>query len=165
VTARTVVDPATDLDEATHRRLGRDLFNFTWTLIEKADRTPADVDEMIHAAHASRYHWSKAEGATTANLARGEWQCARVYAVLGRGEPAVWHARRCLELVDLAAKAGEAEDWDHAAAAEGMSRAFAAAGDRANAEAWRDRAKAALDHIENPHDREPIEQDIATLPV
>ena len=60
-----------------------DLFNYTWTLIEKADRTPAEIDEMIHAAHASRYHWSKA--GTTVNLGRGEWQVARVYAVLGRG--------------------------------------------------------------------------------
>jgi DNA-binding transcriptional MerR regulator len=165
VTARTVIDPATDLDEQTHRRLGRDLFNFTWTLIEKSDRTPAEIDEMVHAAHASRYHWSKAEGATTANLARGEWQCARVYSVLGRGEPALWHANRCLELVDAATKAGEADDWDYPAACEAMSRASAAAGDRTNAQAWRDRAKAALEQIENPADREPIEQDIATLPI
>ena len=71
----------TELDAAAHRRLGVDLFNFTWTLIEKADRTPAETDEMIHAAHASRYHWSKA--GTNANLGRGEWQIARVYSVLG----------------------------------------------------------------------------------
>src|SRR5947209_2426539 len=84
-----------DLDPAAHRRLGVALFNDTWTLIEKADRTPAEADEMIHAAHTSRWHWARAEGSTTANLARGEWQCSRVYATLGRGEPAVWHARRC----------------------------------------------------------------------
>ena len=63
---------------------------------------PAQVDEMIHAAHASRFHWSRAEGVTTINLARGEWQCCRVYAVLGRGEPALWHARRCLAYVEAA---------------------------------------------------------------
>ena len=38
---------------------------------------------MIHAAHASRFHWSRAEGAESVNLARGEWQCSRVYAVAG----------------------------------------------------------------------------------
>ncbi|HLX35598.1 MAG TPA: helix-turn-helix domain-containing protein [Candidatus Limnocylindrales bacterium] len=165
VATRTAIDPATDLDGATHRRLGRDLFNFTWTLIEKADRTPAEIDEMIHAAHASTYHWSKAEGATIANLARGEWQCSRVYSVLGRGEPAVWHAKRCLALVEAAEQAGEAEDWDRAGAYEALARSHAVAGDRAEAEAWRDRAKTAIAKVENELDRGHIEDDIATLPL
>jgi DNA-binding transcriptional MerR regulator len=163
VSARATVDPATDLDEPTHRRLGKDLFNFTWTLIEKSDRTPAEIDEMIHATHASLWHWSKA--GTLANLARGEWQCARVYSVLGRPEPALWHARRCLELAEAAVKSGVAESFDLPAAYEGMARALAVAGDQVNAENWRDRAVASLDQIENPLDRAPIEQDVATLPL
>jgi DNA-binding transcriptional MerR regulator len=65
-----------ELDAAGHRRLAVDLFNHTWTLIEKEERTPAEIDEMIHSAHASRYHWSKV--GTGANLARGEWQVSRV---------------------------------------------------------------------------------------
>lgn len=163
VSDRAAIDPATDLDQATHRRLGTDLFNFTWTLIEKADRTPAEIDEMIHAAHASRYHWSKA--GTTANLARGEWQCARVYSVLGRGEPAVWHARRCVAYSEAAVKAGEAESWDVPGSYEAMARALAVSGDRAGAEAWREKARAAVATIEDPDDRGQIEQDIATLPL
>jgi DNA-binding transcriptional MerR regulator len=163
VSASAAVDPATDLDQATHRRLGVDLFNYTWTLIEKVDRTPAEVDEMIHAAHASGYHWSKA--GTTVNLGRSHWQCARVYSVLGRGEPAVWHAGRCVEYSEAAAKAGEAESWDVPSAYEAMARALAIAGDRPAAEAWRDRARAAVAAIEDPDDRGQIEQDIATLPL
>lgn len=160
---RAAADPATDLDQATHRRLGADLFNFTWTLIEKADRTPAEIDEMIHAAHASRYHWSKA--GTAANLARGEWQCARVYSVLGRGEAAVWHATRCVAYSEAAAKAGEAESWDIPGSYEAMARALAVSGDRAGAEAWREKARTAVAEIEDPDDRGQIEQDIATLPL
>ena len=118
---------------------------------------------MIHAAHASRYHWSKA--GTTANLGRGEWQCARVYAVLGRGEPALWHARRCVAYSEAAAKAGEAESWDVPSAYEGMARALAVSGDRAAAEVWREKARAAVATIEDPDDRGQIEQDIATLPL
>jgi DNA-binding transcriptional MerR regulator len=155
-------DPG-DLDAATHRRLGIDLFNHTWTLIEKASRTPAETDEMIHAAHASRYHWSRA--GTTANLGRGEWQCSRVYATLGRGEPAVWHARRCLEYSEAAAAAGEAESWDVPSSYEAMARALAVAGDRAAAEEWRSRARAAVAAIAEPEDRQIIEQDLATLPL
>jgi DNA-binding transcriptional MerR regulator len=163
VSDHAAIDPATDLDQAAHRRLGVDLFNFTWTLIEKADRTAAETDEMIHAAHASRYHWSKA--GTTVNLGRGEWQCARVYSVLGRGEPAVWHAGRCVEYSEAAAKAGETESWDVPSAYEAMARALAVSGDRAGAEAWREKARAAVATIEDPDDRGQIEQDIATLPL
>jgi DNA-binding transcriptional MerR regulator len=155
-------DPG-DLDAATHRRLGVDLFNHTWTLIEKVDRTPAETDEMIHGAHASRYHWSKA--GSTANLGRGEWQCSRVYATLGRGEPAVWHARRCVEYAEAAVAAGEAESWDVPSSYEAMARAFAVAGDRAEAEEWRSRARAAVAAIAEPEDRQIIEQDLATLPL
>jgi hypothetical protein len=163
VSDRAAIDPATDLDQAAHRRLGVDLFNFTWTLIEKGDRTPAETDEMIHAAHASRYHWSKA--GTTVNLGRGEWQCARVYSVLGRGEAAVWHARRSVEYSEAAAAVGQAESWDVPSAYEAMARALAVAGDRTAAEAWREKARAAVATIEDPDDRGQIEQDIATLPL
>ncbi|MCI0345997.1 MAG: hypothetical protein L0221_11230 [Chloroflexi bacterium] len=157
------IAPATDLDTAAHRRLGVDLFNFTWTLIEKADRTPAETDTMIHAAHASRYHWSKA--GTTVNLGRGEWQIARVYSVLGRAEPARWHAARCLAYAEAAGAAGEAEDWDLPSAYEAMARAAAIAGETAEATSWRDRSREALANIADPAEREIVEGDLETLPI
>ncbi len=159
----TATATSADLDVAAHRQLGVNLFNHTWSLIEKADRSPAETDEMIHAAHASRYHWSRA--GTTVNLGRGEWQIARVYSVLGRGEPASWHATRCLAYTEAAVAAGEAEDWDLAAAFEGLARATAVAGDRAASATWRERAREALTGISDAADRELIEGDLATLPV
>jgi DNA-binding transcriptional MerR regulator len=150
----------TDLDPATHRAVGVALFNHTWTLLEKADRTPAETDEMIHAAHASRFHWGRALDAVPANLARGEWQCSRVYAVLGRAEPALWHARRCVAINEAAGSG----DWDIASAYEAMARAYLAAGDAAQVAAWKDKASAALDGIADRDDRELIEGDLATLP-
>ena len=151
-------------DAETHRRLGRDLYTHTWTLIELVDRTPEQVDEMINAAHASCWHWSKA-GGSLANAARGAWQVARVYSTLGRGEPAVWHARRCLELAEAAVAAGVADDWDVPAALEGLARAQAVSGDRAAAQATRERALVALDGIADPEGRQLIEQDLATTPL
>ena len=149
---------AADLDAADHRRLGKDLFNRVWTLLETADRTPEQTDEMIHAAHASRWHWTV--GGDPAQRARGEWQCSRVYAVLGRGEPALWHSRRCLDLC----REFELGDWDLAAAYEAMSRASLVAADDVAARDWKAKALAALDDIEDPDDREPIETDLAALP-
>jgi DNA-binding transcriptional MerR regulator len=157
--------PATDaLDTETHRRLGKDLFNHTWTLMEKADRSPTELDEMLYATHASAWHWSKA-GGTLANAARGEWQIARVYSTLRWGDAAVRHARRSLELAEAAAEAGVADDWDVPAALEGLARAQAVAGDRAAAEVTRDRARAALEGIADPEDRQLIEQDLDTTPL
>jgi DNA-binding transcriptional MerR regulator len=150
--------PAHDLDAADHRRLGKDLYNDVWTLLETADRTAEQTDEMIHAAHASRWHWTV--GGEPANRARGEWQCSRVYAVLGRGEPALWHARRCVELCEEYGLG----DWDLAAAYEAMSRASTVAGDDAAARSWKDRGTAALADIADPDDREPIAADLAALP-
>jgi len=148
------------LDAATRRALAVGLFNRTWELIETPDRTSAQDDEMIHAAHASRYHWG--EVGEPVRLARGEWQCARVYATLGRGEPALWHANRCLAILE-ADEEGR-EDWDLAAAFEGLARASAVAGDRAARDAWVARTKEALTAIADPEDRRVIEGDLATVP-
>ena len=151
----------TDLDGAMHRRLGVALFNHVWTLLEQPDRSAAQTDEMLHAAHASRFHWSRADGSEPVNLARGEWQCSRVYAVIGRGEPAVWHGKRCLAILEAAGVTG----WDVAAAYEALARAYAVAGDLTTAAGWKTGAVAALDDIEDKDDREIVENDIATLPV
>ena len=101
------------------RSLAVQLYNKTWTLIEKPDRTQDEDDEMLHCAHASRYHWG--EIGTAANRARGEWQCSRVYAILGRTEPALHHARRCLELVE--SFPDDMEEFDLPAAYEALARA------------------------------------------
>jgi DNA-binding transcriptional MerR regulator len=151
---------APELDHATRRALAVGLFNYTWTLLENPRRTREQDDEMLHAAHASRYHWG--EVGEEVNLARGEWQVSRVYAVLGRGEPALYHARRCLE-INEANEAGR-EDWELGSAYEAMARASAVAGDRAASEEWRARAVAELERIGEDEDRQIREQDIATLP-
>ena len=158
-TAATTPVP-TELDRATRRKLAADLFNHTWTLLEKPDRTPAEDDEMIHSAHASRYHWGEVGVGEPVNLARGEWQCSRVYAVLGRAEPALWHARRCVAINQAIGHA----DWDIASAYEAMARAYLTAGDLAEVATWKAKAQAAAEAIADPADREVIEGDLATLP-
>ena len=69
-----------------HRKQAVDLFNFTWTLIDKPDRTSADDDRMIRAAHASRYHWGSV--GTVINYLRGDWQIAHVYTFLHQPQTA-----------------------------------------------------------------------------
>lgn len=158
MTKTTPAPASNEIDRTTRRTLAVNLFNHVWTLLEDPDRTPAQDDEMLHAAHASRYHWG--EIGDPVNLARGEWQCSRVYSVLGRAEPATWHARRCLEINE----ANGIGDWDIASAYEAMARASLTAGDLVAVAGWKTKATAALDGIADTDDREVIERDLAMLP-
>ena len=135
------------------------MFNRVWTLLEQPDRGVEDDDEMLHAAHASRYHWG--EVGTIANRARGEWQCSRVYAVLGRAEPALHHARRCLELCESAGD--ELDEFDLPFAYEALARANAVAGNAEQARHWIGLARAAADSISDEDDRLLLEADLATI--
>jgi hypothetical protein len=141
------------------RQLAVDLFNRTWKLLELTERSSAQDDELVHCAHASRYHWIAA--GTTINAARGEWQCSRVYAVLGRPEPALHHARRCLELVR---EADDREDWDEPFAHEALARAHAVAGDAAAARRSLEQARAGAERIADAEDRDLVLADLATIP-
>jgi DNA-binding transcriptional MerR regulator len=145
------------IDVADRRQLAVDLFNRVWALLETPDRTAAQVDEMIHAAHASRYHWG--EVGAPENLARGEWQCSRVYSVLGRAEPALWHARRSLAMCEEHGIG----DWDVAFAWEAIARAQRVAGDHASADASVARARELGAAIADAEDRELLEGDLATI--
>src|SRR5258706_10604962 len=107
------------LEPAQHRAEGVALFNAVWEMLDLPDRTPAQDDQIVHAAHASRWHWSQAgELAGDQQRAVGEWQCSRVYSVLGRGEPAIHHARACLAICEDSGLDG----WVVAAAYEALAR-------------------------------------------
>ena len=147
---------AESLQPEEHRRLGIDLYNRTWTLMDSPG------DEMLHCAHASAYHWMQS-GGTTANRARSEWLCSRVYALLGRSEAALHHARRCLELVESAPE--EMEDWDLAAAHEALARAHLSADEIGEARRHFELAREETAKIAEEDDRKHIEADLASLPL
>lgn len=156
-TAKSAPGTGTVTDE---RLLAAQLFNETWRLMEQENRSTLDDDRMIHTAHASRYHWGQAATATPANLARGEWQVSRVYAVLHRPEPALHHARRVLEICED----NKIGDWDLAFAYEAIARAYAVAGDEQQARAYTDQALAAAEEITEEEDRELLLADLETIP-
>jgi hypothetical protein len=142
------------------RLLAAQLFNQTWRLLEQAGRTRDDDDQMIHTAHASRYHWGQVLTATPVHLARGEWLISRVYAVLGRAEPALHHARRVLDLC----QENGIGDFDLAFAHEALARAGAGAGDAGLARRHTDQALAAAGDITDGEDRDLLLADLETIP-
>lgn len=108
-----------DRETEFHNKFAVDLFNSVWTLLDKPERTREENDTMLNAAHASRYHWEIV--GKPVNLARGEWQLARVYTIIGRPEPAHYHARRCLEIC----QENKIADFDLAYAYEALARIYA----------------------------------------
>ena len=140
-----------------HRQLGIELYNRTWVLLESG----ADSDEIVDCAHASAHHWSHAAGTTAANRARSHWLCSHVYAVLGRAEPALHHARRCLELVEGAP--AETEDFDLPAAYEALARAHATAGEEAEARRYVELGRAEAAKIVDAEDREHLESQLNSM--
>jgi uncharacterized protein YndB with AHSA1/START domain len=150
-------EPAvTDIDALEHRDWGRRSNQRVWELLGDGKPAAATIDELIHAVHASQWHWSHGGGSLEA--ARGEWLLSHVYAVLGNAPAALRHAQRCLEITD----ADGYEDFDRAYAYEALGRAYSVGGDTTAAQEWRERAEAAGKLIANDEDRKIFEADLAT---
>ncbi len=150
--------PKTLTEEQFHKKMAVDLFNHTWDLMDKPDRTPEDDIEMVHSAHASRWHWGKV--GTPLNFQRGEWQVSRVYAILKRAEPALYHAQRCLALTET----NDISGFDLGFAHEATARAHAIAGNDAEAAKGMKLARAAAGQLEKKEDREYFEGELKTIP-
>lgn len=145
-------------DREWHRRQAAALFNRVWRLLEAKRRTQAEDDEMIHAAHASRYHWGVV--GKPVQMAIGEWQVSHVYAVLKRPEPASYHATRCLALC----REHRIGDFPLAFAYEALARAAAVAGHPRDCDRFIRQAQAAAEHIEDAEDRALLLSDLKSIP-
>jgi len=131
---------------------GTALFNETWRLLEARD----DDVVLVDCAHASAYHWASAPECKPENRARSAWLLARVYAVVGRPEPALFHAERCFQLCERHGLG----DWDLAYAYEALARASRLAGDRDGAEQYIELAQAV--EVADPDDRTQLAGDLKT---
>jgi len=150
-------EPENRVDHEMHKKLAIDLFNRVWGLLDKPERTTEEDDEMVHAAHASRFHWG--EIGTPLEFERGEWQISRVYSVLNRPEAALHHARSCLEICEANGIVG----FDIAFAYEALARAHAAAGNHAKAQEFADLAERAAAAIEDAGNREYTLREVAAV--
>ena len=146
-----------NIKKATHRKIAVDCFNSVWNLMEKKDRTIDEDDKMIHMAHASRFHWG--EIGTPVEFERGEWQISRMYTVLKRSEPALYHAKRCLEIC----KENNIGDWDIAFAYEANARAYAVAGKKIECEKFIELAKKAGEQIKEKGDKDYLFNELKTI--
>jgi hypothetical protein len=151
--------PKENEDLKFHEKMAKGCFNQTWDLIDKKDRTKEEETQMVHTAHASRYHWaalvSNGKG-TPLNLQRGEWQIARVYTILERAEPALYHANICLELT----KEHNIGDFDLGFAYEAMARASALAKNKDDFKKYYKLAQEAGEKIAKKDDKDYFFEDL-----
>ncbi len=136
-----------NLKEA-HQAFAPGLFNKTWDLLDKKDRTPEDNELMINSAHASLYHWSQI--GQPLNFQRGYWMVSHVYIMLSMKESALHHAKICLELTEK----HNIADFDQAFAYEGQARALALNDDRTESDKYYNLAKEAGEKIKKKEDRD-----------
>ncbi len=139
-----------------HEHFAKAINAEVWALLELDRRTAEQAERMVHAVHASCYHWLQV--GTSMHRQRAEWLAARVYADLGLGEPALRHARRCLQLTDEHAES--MKDFDLAYAQEGMARALAASGELDQARRYREAAESAGGRIADDEDRSIFQDDL-----
>ncbi len=135
-----------------HRDFAVTTHNALWPILDKSEPSDEELEEAMHLAHASRYHWSKA--GSIINIARAEYMISRVYYSMGRAEPALFHAERCLELTEEAQKTDDAfKDWDLPFAYEILARAHATAGNEDKCNTYRALAQKEIDALENDEDK------------
>lgn len=152
-----MMTPESTLDKEVHKKFAQDLFHRVWDLMEKPDRSDYETLVMIHMAHASLVHWSYLGEAV--NMARGEWQVSRVYALSGKPESALYHGEHSLGICQRCGIG----DFDLAFAYEAVARAQKLLGRAAESREALALAKAAAQGIAKPEDREHFLRELRTL--
>lgn len=146
-----------DAAKKIHRDFAASLFNRVWELLDKTDRSAADNEVMLNAAHASLYHWLQIGGPK--NFSIGEWQLARVYATLRRAEPALHHAQRSLDIAEQSALPPFYIAYGH----EALARAHALNGNAAGTKTHLERARTLAQSVENADERSMLLKDLDGL--
>lgn len=149
-----------DLDiQAAHHRFAVDCFNRTWDLLDQEERSEEETAEMIHLAHASRWHWGHSEEGGPKQLAVGAWQLARVYAVAGRAEEASRYAADSLAI----SQRHDLAPFYVAYAYEALARAAAMADRREERDHNLALARATAASIADDEHRQGVLDDLATI--
>jgi len=150
--------PAREEIEKWDRWFAIESNNIAWTLAEDPARTPAQRQEMLHAAHASAFHWSRI--GSELNKARADMLLGLVHALLGNGPLAMTHARRSFEYIS----SHESPDWEFALAHAVLANAAHAAGETALYVKQYALARRSGDAIADSGDKEIFERIFVQLP-
>ena len=143
----------------THRELAASCFNRTWDYLDKPELSADEIDEMIHIAHASFWHWTQVEDHTSLNLSIGTWQLSRVYAVAGQPERAEHFAKRCVEVSET----HDLPPFYVGYGYEACARASALRGERQNAMELIEKGRHLANLVEKEEDQRALLNDLDSI--
>jgi hypothetical protein len=129
-----------------------------WELSEQPQRSSAEDLEMLHAAHAAAFHWSKVGNAL--NTARATMLLAHVHAFLEHGEVALDYAQQSHAIII----SGGSPDWEMAFSHAVLAHAAYAAGEAALYAEHYAQARDLGDAIANPKDQEIFMASFVRIP-
>lgn len=136
-----------------HTKIAKQTNNGIWSTLDKKRPRKDELEEALHMAYTSRYHWSKV--GTIVNAVRAEYMITRVYSHMGRAEPALFHAERMLKLARKAKKEDKNwADWDMPFVYEALAKAHAVAGDKEECVQFRDKAQKLISKLKDPQDQQ-----------
>ena len=130
-----------------HKKIAVATNNGIWPTLDKEKPSTEELEEALHMAHTSLYHWSKI--GQPINIARAEYMVSRVYSAFSWAEPALFHAQRCLKITEETGIG----DFDLAFAYEAMTRAYQAAGMKKECKIYREFTQKATNAVKGEEDR------------
>lgn len=142
----------------SHRWHAVECNNLAWDLSVKSARTTSEDAEMLHAAHASAFHWARC--GTKIHQVRAQMLLARVHAVLGQGEPARNYALPMLDYLTT----HDTPDWELAMAHAIVAHAACAAGDAPRYREHHAQARQLGEAITDAEDKAVFYETFQTIP-
>jgi hypothetical protein len=146
------------MEKSEERSLAAKLYNQCWEILESFDGTSDQMATLLTNAFTSRFHWLSVGEAQQHICA--DWMVARAASAADFGDLAILFALRAYE----AANGAAVDDWLRASVAEGLARAYAAAGDETLREQWLETAQTLVDAISDDEDRDIIAGQLSTVP-
>ncbi|MGE3955760.1 MAG: hypothetical protein AB7H96_03505 [Vicinamibacterales bacterium] len=96
--------------------------NRAWALVEQPDRSPGEVHELLHTAHAAAWHWGRV--GTPLQEARAHMLLGMAHALVGEGTLGLRYAMLAFNYFNE----HEAPDWEQAFAHATLAAAARSAG-------------------------------------
>lgn len=142
-----------------HKQLSVKCFNECWSLIDKQERTPEEVENMILLAYTSLWHWKQRTDQKPVNLSVGYWQVSRVHALAGQYEMARLFGQKCLET----GRDNKLPPFYLGYGHEALARAEIVRGNFDEAKVHLAEARRELNAVTDEEERAVLEPDIAAL--
>ena len=140
------------------RRLAAQANNRAWRLSESKSRSPAESEEMLHAAHAAMHLWSIV--GTDNHQAHAQQLLAHVHGLLGNAEVASGYLAACASYLSGANR----EPWEVAIFHAVAANVAAASRNAADHRRHYARARELIDALPGVEDKKILEATLAVVP-